>query len=148
LCARCNKGPMHCNKCVEMSKHAMVLKERAKEKKWSNYKSLIKEEKLRNHETYAKESLEKKGSSKPLVLILLPPTHLCLNYIWFFLLSREKVWIWEPSFFLFRFELLIVRFKSFLTYFVHSYFLLSPPTLVTLWNKVIMLLGFYKKKLH
>ncbi len=33
LCARCNKGPMHCNKCVEMSKHAMVLKERAKEKK-------------------------------------------------------------------------------------------------------------------
>jgi hypothetical protein len=32
LCPRCNKGPMHCNKCVEMSKHAMVFKERAKEK--------------------------------------------------------------------------------------------------------------------
>jgi hypothetical protein len=67
-----------------------------------------------------------------------------LYMVFFFLLSREKVWIGEPSFFLFRFELLIVRFKSFLTYLCIATFLLSTPTLVTLWNEVIMLLGFYK----
>lgn len=126
LCPRCNKVPMHCNKCVEMSKHVMVFKERAKREKWSNYKSLIKKKNWgimkhmpRNH--------WKKGKFQA-TSINFATTHTFVFKLYtFFLLSREKVWIWEPFFFLFRFELLIMRFNSFLTYLCIATFCFYHP---------------------
>jgi hypothetical protein len=58
-----------------------------------------KEEELRNHETYAKGIIGKKGSYQA-TSINFATTHTFVFKLYkFFLLSREKVWIWEPFFF-------------------------------------------------